>query len=419
MGRKRGFFAEVQHQAALAERNRQRAAVAAERDRQRALKEAERARVSADRARAAAAKSDARARAEAEREAKRLHVVAQESLVESLNVNLESRLADIDNILQFTLSIDDYVDLEKLRQVSEHPDFSSAYEVPTPEPAPIVAPPEPVHPTPEPVKGLFGRKKREAEARAKADVEHAAAQAAWSEEVAAIPRRQLEQLTTHSEAERTRLRELEGAREQYEKECQERTRQAEDHNAELDILIEGVAAGRAEAMDEYVGIVLGNSVYPDEFDVEVDYAFDEQTRELRLDLELPSPEQIPTARAFKYVKAKGEITESAQTQKEQKERYRSIVLNTALRTLHEVFEADRSGTIETISLAAGTQYVDPATGQDNFATLLAVAVDRETFLGIDLAKAVPEEALKHLGATVSKNPHALQAIDTTLGVRAH
>lgn len=339
--------------------------------------------------------------------------------MESMNANLATRLADIDNILQFTLSIDDYVDLELLRQVPQHPEFSSPFETPTPEPAPIPTPPEPAYPTPEPVTGLFGKKKRQAEAIAKADAEHAAAKAAWAHEVASVPRRQLEQLTAHSEAERQRLEKLQEARALYEHECRERQEQADAHNLRLDDLINGLAQRQTESIDEYLGIVLGNSVYPDEFEVGVDYAYDASTQELRLDLELPSPEQVPTARGYKYVKSKGEVAETSQTVKEQKERYRDVVLNTSLRTLHEVFESDRAGHIKTISMAAGTHYVDPATGRDDFATLLAIAVDRDRFLEIDLSKAVPHEALKHLGATVSKNPHGLQAIDTVSGVRAH
>lgn len=48
---------------------------------------------------------------------------------------------------------------------------------------------------------------------------------------------------------------------------------------------------------------------------------------------------------------------------------------------------------------------------------VAVASDRSTFEAIDLSNAVPAATLVHLKATVSKNPFALAAIDTSKGVR--
>jgi len=75
--------------------------------------------------------------------------------------------------------------------------------------------------------------------------------------------------------------------------------------------------------------------------------------------------------------------------------------------------------VDSISLAGGVEHIDPATGQEAFTPLIAVAVDRQTFSNIDLARVTPAETLKHLNAVVSKNPHALAGIDTSAGVRGH
>lgn len=60
MARRRGFFAELQHQAAVAERDRQRAHAAAVREAQKQQREATQARATAERARVTAARADAR-----------------------------------------------------------------------------------------------------------------------------------------------------------------------------------------------------------------------------------------------------------------------------------------------------------------------------------------------------------------------
>ena len=122
-------------------------------------------------------------------------------------------------------------------------------------------------------------------------------------------------------------------------------------------------------------------------------------------------------KAFKYTKSSGEITEAALPQKEQKDRYAGAVSAVALRTLHEIFEADRVGRIQTIALTVVTEAIDAATGQLVETPFIAVATDRATFEAIDLSNVVPSATLQHLKAQVSKNPFGLMGIDLSKGVR--
>lgn len=421
MGRKRGFFAELQHQAAVAERNRQRALAAAVREQARLEREAERARVAAERARKQVSRSDAKAAAAAEKEAKRLHIAAQESNVESLNSTLELQLADIDKVLSATLDVDDYVDLEKLRKTVDHPQFASRHEKPIPPPAPIPVPPEPVFVVPDPPKGMSAmfRKKKHAEAVTKARSEFDAHYRRWQEAAAAVPMKQLGQLSEHKSAEEIRQNELAKDVTRYEDECRKRQEQIDSDNADLDALVRDLDAHKTHAVEEYLGIVFSNSVYPDDFPWPPLHRYDADTQELIVQLQFPSPEQIPTVRQYKYVKAKDEISATSQTQKEQRERFTNLVFNMTLRTLHEVWESDRSGRIKTISLTGHVAHIDRATGKEVETPLVAVAAERDIFVDLDLARVTPAETLKHLNAVVSKNPHVLAPIDVSEGVRGH
>ena len=182
MARRRGFFAEMAHQAAVAEKNRQRAQAAAVRAQAQRQRQAEQAQRQYEQAVRAAERQSAHEAKMAEMERQRLHREAQEAEVERLNGELALQLADIDNILAATLEVDDYVDLERLRKVAEHPPFESRYSAPTPPPAPISVPPEPVFVEPEAPRGVgavFGGKKKHAEAVAAAQAAHAQAHAAW------------------------------------------------------------------------------------------------------------------------------------------------------------------------------------------------------------------------------------------------
>lgn len=417
MARRRGFFAELQHQAALAERERQRQQAVALRESAKQVREAERRKAAAQRARQAAARADVKARAAAEREAKRLHVEAQEADVEARNSQLDSLLADIDSVLTWTLSFDDHVDLEELRQVAEHPDFTSAHEKPIPAPAPISAPPEPAFVEPEPSTALFGRRKKDAAAHAQARAGFEAEHEKWAAQAAEVPRKQLSAMQAHQAKETERLGKLAADRATYDAQCQERQAAVDARNMQLDQLIARHAAGDQGGVEEYFGIVFSNSVYPDGVGVDVDHSFHSADKELEVTLLLPDPASFPTTRSYRYVKAKDEIAETSQTQKEQRDRYNAFVHGVVLRTVHEVWESDRAGHVDTVALTASTAHIDPATGQLVSTPLVALAADRATFEGIDLAQVTPLETLKYLKAVVSKNPHGLVSIELNRGVR--
>jgi restriction system protein len=412
----------VAHQAAVAEKNRQRAQAAAVREHATLQRDYERAQRDYERALREAERVDAHAARAAEVEQQRLHRLAQESEVEARNADLALRLADIDSVLSATLEVDDYVDLERLRRTVEHPPFESRHSDPIPASAPIEAPPEPVFVPPEPPRGIgavFGGKKKHAEAVAAAYTAFIQVHHQWQQAAATVPMQQLAQLAEHKSAEEARQAKLATDRARYDEQCKQRQHEVDESNASLDELIRDLESGAPEAVEEYLDIVFGNSVYPAEWPWPPAYRYDAETQELAIELAFPAPDDLPTVRQYKYIRAKDEITATAQTQKEQRERYAALVNNMALRTLHEVWEADRGGKVASISLVGSVAHVDPATGQDTTTPLVAVAADRRTFEDIDLRRVAPAETLRHLGAVVSKNPHALTPIKLSPGVRAH
>ncbi len=104
------------------------------------------------------------------------------------------------------------------------------------------------------------------------------------------------------------------------------------------------------------------------------------------------------------------------SQKACRERFASVVYQVALRSLHEVFEADRRGIIKTISVEVGSNTADPATGIPTYILFVVVAAERALFLSFDLSAVVPALTLERSGASVSKNPYGLVAAEVT-GVR--
>jgi restriction system protein len=414
---KRGFFAEMMYQSQVSAQQQQKAATASAKAQAAAAREAERAQKAAERAQVQASKASAAEQKAAEKEALRLHQEAQLAEAEALTAAATSSLDEIDSMLASSLAVDDYVDLEELRQVALHPPFDCGdLELPIPMPAPITGPVEPVWVEPSAAKGLFGKKKH-AEQVAQLRAEFESRHATWQAEMAEVPGLQLAAMQQHQALEQQRVAALANEQARYAAECDQRERDTAAGNAALDALIAGLAANREDAVQDYIGIVMSNSVYPDSFPVEHDHTFDSMMRELTVNVTVPPPQALPAVREYKYNKSKDEIGATATTAKENKDRYANAVAQVAVRTLHEVFESDRAGRIQTIAVTVGATAVNPATGLSGFVPFVAAAADRVSFMQFDLAQAVPSATLQHLGALVSKNPFELVAIDTSKGVR--
>ncbi|BDZ48580.1 hypothetical protein GCM10025867_08210 [Frondihabitans sucicola] len=319
--------------------------------------------------------------------------------------------------MKATLDVDDYVDLDSLKKSVEHPPFPRPeLQTPRPLPEPIQISDPPVFVEPEVPKGLFGKKKRHEEIRLQAWTEYQQALQQWEAFRDSVPARQAQLTSQHGALERTRLDMLAAAEAQYEAECRLREQEVAEHNSAIDALIAGLGYGVVDAVQEYIGIVLANSVYPASFEVVHEAAFEPETAELKLTVIVPAPEDLKTVKAYRYVKATDEVAETALSKTDANNRYAGALHQVALRSMHEIFEADRRGIIQAISLQVGPRTKDPATGRQMFLPLIAVTAPRQKFTEFDLAGVVPAATLQHLGAAVSKTPAALTVVDAS-GVR--
>ena len=420
---RRGFLAELNRamqasarEAERSQRRRERAARASQRAAEQKRKQEARLREIAAKVSAAERK---KLEKEAEQEAAAAHLQARLAEVDDLNAELQDVYAEIDGLLAATLSVDDYVDLESLKQEVKHPPFGRPdLERPIPAPTKPKPPMEPEFIEPDAPTGLrriFGKKRHE-ESLELAKRRHEADSLEWRRKVRRLEAEYKAALETHVRDEERRLVQLEAERARYRKDCESRETAIAEQNAAVDQLIANLGYGAVEAVEEYVAIVMSNSVYPAHFQVNTKFQFDPAQAELRARAVVPGPDQVPSVKAYKYTRATDEITASQLSKKACKDRYAGAVHQVAIRTLHEVFEADRRGIIQSISLEVGTETVHPATGLATYVPFVAVASARDTFTKFDLSSVVPLATLDHLGAAVSKNPYELVPIDLR-GVR--
>ena len=220
MGRRRGFFAELQHQQRLAEQRNRREHAAAVQAHNRAVREAERAQREYERAVAAAQRGAAREAAEA----KGAHVRAQKATAESLTAQAIDAFEQIDSLLAATLEVDDYVDIDSLKQTVKHPPFPREdLKMPLPEPVLEQPPAEPTFVSPAAPTGISKllNKQKHAEAQAKAHSALVAEHERWAHHVNhLLPARNAKLLEEHAAAEQQRAELLAAALAEYRSDCE-------------------------------------------------------------------------------------------------------------------------------------------------------------------------------------------------------
>lgn len=376
-----------------------------------AVREAQRFAREQERAMAAARRASAAERAAAEKAAAAAHVAARQAEVQERNARLAATYDEIDNLLAATLDVDDWVDLESLREsVEDRPLDRPDLRAQTPRPHYHALPAPPVYVAPAPPSGLgsaFGGSRRHATQLENARRAYLDLFQRWQQALTYTFGLNAELRAGWRQREATRLTELRDARSEHDRDLAECRARAAESNARLDNLIAGLRARKPEAMDEYVGIVLANSVYPEVFEVSYEHSFDAADRELHITVLAPHPDTFPTTKEFRYRKTTDEITETAMPATEVRRRYASAIAQTTLRTAHEIFEADREEVIDSIALTVAVDTVDSATGHATRVDLVRLATDRADFLPINLAHVTPADTLNHLSAAVSKNPYGL------------
>ncbi len=264
---RRGFFAELHYQSVQADKRKQQQTAAVARAHAAAMRAHERSIAASARQHASNEKAAAAAAAK-----ERLETGIAEAAARTDEVT--AQYAEIDSLLASTLDVDDYIDVVALRiDKVEHPPFDpKGLNTPTRPVETFQLSPEPVwndFPEPTGLGSMLGGRKRHEEKVAAERARYEAAVVAWREHCANLEAQRVQREAEFAAAEQARLAKLTAAQEQYQQECQQREVEAAAHNARLEKFINDLAFDVAEAIEEYVGMVLANSAYPDVFPVEL------------------------------------------------------------------------------------------------------------------------------------------------------
>jgi restriction system protein len=382
MAKRHGLWAEIQRERARKECVRQREF--REFQRAQALVAREAAKAERDRKRQAAAN---------ERERKKLYVEDRKAEAAAMAEDVRARLAELDGLLTAGIRDRPVVTFASLRRTDTYPPFDAG-RLGEPLPSPVWGDFAPAPPSGRgKILGGTGRFERQLD-----DARQAYAQA----------------VEQHTAAEADRCRQLVAQRAAYDADAAAFGAEVAEHNAGIDQFRRDCRAADPEAVAEFCTLVLDSSVYPEGFPHQTRAVYRPDPREAVIEWELPPQSVIPLDRDYRYVAARDAIDTLPRAEKEIKERYRTVIAQVALRTIHEILISTSGSVIELVTFYGKVSTTDPATGQPIRPLLLQVSAKREVFNQYILSDLDPVACLKRLNALVSPHPYDLEPVQPTV-----
>lgn len=187
-------------------------------------------------------------------------------------------------------------------------------------------------------------------------------------------------------------------------------KQKESHNSAIAVKEAAYRRGEPRAVLEYCDLVLTRSRYPDFFPKEFNLDYREDARAVIVDYTLPDFPSLPRLLEVRYNKSKDDFTEKNITESEAQRLYTEVVVQTCLRTVHEIFEADTAEAASSVVFNGWVRGVNPATGRMEAVCVVSLHAKRAAFLSLNLENVDPRLCVEQQGGNISIKPHQMSAV---------
>ncbi|KAA9005482.1 restriction endonuclease [Paenibacillus spiritus] len=328
-----------------------------------------------------------------EKEQKALYIEGRKEETNDLNAEVLYRINEFKSIISETLNVDDTISYETLYKKDEYPAYVEPYVKPVPEnPVPlrenyftrVTMKPSFI----EKISGL-GKKAR---LRVIEIAENTYNYALRDYESAEMRRNEL-----IKENEKF----LSTARAEYDEAKRLYLEEIASHNSSIDDFRISYFNKYKEAIEAYNTMVLERSNYSDIFPQTFNLFYLEESKELLVEYELPDVTAVPQNKEYKYTQSRDEIKGVPFKPKELNEIYSLLVASIALRTLHELFEADQGAHLDSVVFNGVVSTVDLSTGLDIRPCIVTIQTGKEEFMKFDLARVDILACVKGLKAQLS------------------
>ena len=356
-----------------------------------------------------------------EKEAKKHYIERQKSKAKTRTKQASEALDKLEKLLAATLDVDDVIDWEGLKDSSPFPEPKPIANTKPAAPKPVPFPPEPLKTSPSYIPHLTildhiipsKRRKKlfEAEHRFEADY------ASWKAKCEAAQAETRSQKKDHRAHVKRIVRIHAKAIAEWKERQAAYYKQQTEANEAIDRRKAQYEAKLPDAVVEYCNMVLSNSLYPEWMPKEWHLELIEETSTLIIEYSLPSVKDVPTLSEVRYIQTRDTFVDKHLSQSRVKQLYDSVIYKVTLRTIHEIFEADVAGALESVVFNGRVTSIDRSTGHESTACILSVQATRDEFLNINLAEVDSKACFRLLKGVGSSRLHSLTPIAPIVEMR--
>jgi restriction system protein len=160
----------------------------------------------------------------------------------------------------------------------------------------------------------------------------------------------------------------------------------------------------------YCRLILSQSEYPKKFPRRFELEYVAETKLLLVEYSLPVIDVLPSIVEVNYLPTKDEFKEVFLSDSALKKLYDDVLYQITLRSLHELFKADRAKALDSVVFNGWVHGLNKATGKKVNTCVLSVHTRRDAFLDLDLKNVDPKACFKLLKGVGSSELHGLAAV---------
>lgn len=203
---------------------------------------------------------------------------------------------------------------------------------------------------------------------------------------------------------------------EWESRKNEFLQQQETYNAKIDAMKAAYLEKNPTSIVEYCEMVLNNSAYPESFSKDFEIEYNPENGILIVEYQLPSLELMPRIKEVKYLASKNELKETYFPEPQIAKMFDEAMYKIALRTIHELFEADEANALESISFNGWVRAINKATGKEENNCIISLQVKKAEFLEIDLNNVEPKICFRNLKGVAGSKLSSLTPIKPILQI---
>jgi restriction system protein len=174
--------------------------------------------------------------------------------------------------------------------------------------------------------------------------------------------------------------------------------------------------GKLERVEDYVGLVLDDLKFPEVFEIEFDVQYGEENKLLIVNFNLPSLDDMPEVKDYKFVKTRGAIEPISLSERDRSSIYDEAIYQTVLRVLHAIFISDTINALETVVANGFVSSLNKATGHSETACIVSLQTTKAELLAINLAAVDPKACFRSLKGVGSTKFHIVTPVAPILNI---